>query len=372
MGISISVGNYIEPMPLKPKDRFSKLSLKLLKFQDHHLEPLSFLVFIKSPQSFQSYPIVLVEPLENEKRDTTELCPAAKDDSDEIIEQQISHCKLIEIIFRLYQIILYKINHYAIWIFVSPLIPKSSISELIYKCHIYQFNDLIPIQCVEPADIFNDISRKSGITLTQVFYHKYKLYYPGISTKENTEPDTKIMPQNHILRPKHPLTCCTTSNDIPQINKIRFNNNCDQITPQVFLGSEGTALDSSLLEKHKITHIIHICSVSDSTIDKFNHITYFTYELQDSVFASLNTNFWKCLQYLQETIQSGGIVLVQCRRGISRSPTLVAAYLMITYKMTFEGAYHLLKEKRPIVKINKGFKMQLQEQESKLIQMNGE
>jgi protein-tyrosine phosphatase len=52
--------------------------------------------------------------------------------------------------------------------------------------------------------------------------------------------------------------------------------------------------------------------------------------------------------------------------GISRSPTLVIAYLMKTQNLSFSEAFDLVKKKRPIIHPNQGFKNQLLQYEQQL------
>ena len=64
---------------------------------------------------------------------------------------------------------------------------------------------------------------------------------------------------------------------------------------------------------------------------------------------------------------SGKAVLIHCMAGVSRSPTLAAAYLMWHYKWTAAQALAFLKERRPCVDPNEGFKRQLLVWEARLI-----
>lgn len=45
--------------------------------------------------------------------------------------------------------------------------------------------------------------------------------------------------------------------------------------------------------------------------------------------------------------------------GVSRSATIVIAYLIRKYKCSYEKAYKKVKDRRQIVKPNSGFVMQL-------------
>jgi protein-tyrosine phosphatase len=56
-------------------------------------------------------------------------------------------------------------------------------------------------------------------------------------------------------------------------------------------------------------------------------------------------------------------ILVHCNLGISRSTTLILAYLMKTYNATLLEAFKFLKHRRPIICPNLGFLRQLIEYE---------
>jgi hypothetical protein len=64
--------------------------------------------------------------------------------------------------------------------------------------------------------------------------------------------------------------------------------------------------------------------------------------------------------------KKGGSVLVHCEEGISRSATVVIAYLMRYHAMSRDEAYRVCKTRRPKVYPNHGFWKQLQEYETKL------
>ena len=54
-------------------------------------------------------------------------------------------------------------------------------------------------------------------------------------------------------------------------------------------------------------------------------------------------------------------VLVHCQAGISRSPTIVIAYLMKKEKKEFQTVYNEVKAIRPIIEPNFKFYIQLVE-----------
>jgi protein-tyrosine phosphatase len=56
-----------------------------------------------------------------------------------------------------------------------------------------------------------------------------------------------------------------------------------------------------------------------------------------------------------------GKILVHCLAGVSRSATIVIAYLMKTQNLPFEQAYEVVRQKREFANPNQGFRKQLEE-----------
>jgi protein-tyrosine phosphatase len=56
-----------------------------------------------------------------------------------------------------------------------------------------------------------------------------------------------------------------------------------------------------------------------------------------------------------------GNVLVHCHAGVSRSATLVIAYLMQEKRLTFDEAFSYASKFRPVIFPNQGFQKQLKE-----------
>lgn len=72
------------------------------------------------------------------------------------------------------------------------------------------------------------------------------------------------------------------------------------------------------------------------------------------------------LSSTEEAYQSGQGVLVHCQAGVSRSATIVIAYLMKHTLMTMTDAYKYVRSRRPVVSPNLNFMGQLLEFERDL------
>jgi len=130
----------------------------------------------------------------------------------------------------------------------------------------------------------------------------------------------------------------------------------NQIIPGLYLGSLDDALQNIKMQARGITHILTIAQgVKPAFPDDFR---YYVISLADSESVDLLSYFSAVFQFITEAISKGS-VLVHCMAGISRSATLVIAYLMAHEKKTFYQAVELVTTKRPCVSPNSGFIAQL-------------
>ena len=81
--------------------------------------------------------------------------------------------------------------------------------------------------------------------------------------------------------------------------------------------------------------------------------------MDDSPSQDLLSNLPEALNFINWQLEQGHTVLVHCAAGISRSASVVIAYLMMTHGMTLDEAYQYVKSRRSIVQPNPGFMQQL-------------
>ncbi|KAK4194810.1 phosphatases II [Triangularia verruculosa] len=109
--------------------------------------------------------------------------------------------------------------------------------------------------------------------------------------------------------------------------------------------------------------ITTIISVGKSPLFRHPDITYHRLPLLDSETASLGPTVVKACEIIDEVEKKRGKVLAHCSAGISRSPAVIAGYLIQRQGMTFEEAMEALKRGRGLVKPNKGFEEELRRME---------
>jgi len=72
-----------------------------------------------------------------------------------------------------------------------------------------------------------------------------------------------------------------------------------------------------------------------------------------------------CINFIQRAIVEGNKVYVHCAAGVSRSASVVIAYLMVSHRIGYAEAFEMVRKKR-FVEPNDGFVQALKELESRL------
>merc|ERR1712216_764656 len=66
-------------------------------------------------------------------------------------------------------------------------------------------------------------------------------------------------------------------------------------------------------------------------------------------------NLASAVAFVDASIKAGGRALVHCAAGISRSSTIVLAYLVAHHNVSLRRAFELTRQARPVVWPNLGF-----------------
>ena len=68
-----------------------------------------------------------------------------------------------------------------------------------------------------------------------------------------------------------------------------------------------------------------------------------------------------CKHNYVKNLEQKYLIFIFSNAGVSRSSTVVIAYIMHTKKLSLDKVFHLIKQARPSVKPNDGFWRQLKE-----------
>ncbi len=140
-------------------------------------------------------------------------------------------------------------------------------------------------------------------------------------------------------------------------NFITNNDNSILIMPNLYLGNIYAANDIDFLEKNQISSVIN-CSNEIEFHEYFNDKHIFRLFVNDNKdpenIKNFQENIFDALKFIDNEINKKRVVLVHCYFGLMRSATVIAAYLIVKYKMSVNDAIEFLKKKNKIV-FNHGY-----------------
>ncbi|PCH36363.1 phosphotyrosine protein [Wolfiporia cocos MD-104 SS10] len=146
-------------------------------------------------------------------------------------------------------------------------------------------------------------------------------------------------------------------------DRLAVGRTASLIVPRLYLANLFTAQDAEQLSKLGITHVVSVLETPPILPSSMPHLK----TLHISVTDNINTNI---LQYLDTTTEfirdalaesEKNKVLVHCLVGMSRSATVVCAYLIATMSMTPDKAIGLVASQRIVASPNIGFRKQLEQ-----------
>jgi len=137
-----------------------------------------------------------------------------------------------------------------------------------------------------------------------------------------------------------------------------------QITEWLFLGGLKDALKADLLREHNVTRIVQLAP--EHACQTHEGFDYLKVQVEDHPDAPIKGFFPSIFEYLDASRKGAGKVFVHCRKGKSRSPTVVIAYFMHCLKIPFLVAKDIVKRRRSVVELNLGFTAALEQFEQEL------
>ena len=143
---------------------------------------------------------------------------------------------------------------------------------------------------------------------------------------------------------------------IPEITQIEKN---------LYLCNMAAIKDENLiLDKYKISNIVelHDKDYKIKTQDKYKNLSYLSMQVDDRHFYPIIDKFNESNQFIQRAVDNGENVAVHCSAGVSRSATIVTAYL-IHIGYTYDEAIAKMTKLRNSFDPNSGFLNQLKQYE---------
>jgi len=135
---------------------------------------------------------------------------------------------------------------------------------------------------------------------------------------------------------------------------------------KLYIGSQDAALNLKELKMNDIKSILNVGygipnhfenNINDDDDNVKDKISYLKIDMLDDVTYNIIDQFNRCFEF----IDSQPSVLIHCNAGISRSSTILLAYMMNKYKKPLSTCLTLVRDARACVKPNQGFQKQLEQ-----------
>jgi dual specificity MAP kinase phosphatase len=141
-----------------------------------------------------------------------------------------------------------------------------------------------------------------------------------------------------------------------------MEDDIDQITETIYLGNIDAAFNKKKLKQLGIKKVLTVMSAFGNHYSPHEFI-HKSIDVDDDFRTNIICHFKECILF----IEGKDKIFVHCAAGMSRSPTIVIAYIMWKRKLRLNEAIKFVKEKRSIISPNDNFMNQLKIFEELLI-----
>ena len=204
------------------------------------------------------------------------------------------------------------------------------------------FSETFPAQCVKTE------SNGPSTPVLQNRPSSLVLQLQGLSVESDTSSDSS---ESDDSQPSSPI-----QSRVPMPSEI---------LPHLYLSCRKGASNRQGLEMNNISRILNVTTEAS----EYQHLDGFIYH-QIAVEDIHEVNMLECLPrafaFIEEAKASNEKVLVHCHAGMSRSVTVVLAYLMKFQGFTLNNAYDYVKQKKSNISPNFSFMEQLVQFENSL------
>ena len=148
--------------------------------------------------------------------------------------------------------------------------------------------------------------------------------------------------------------------EIPSLNNLDINKelgksyNIDKITDKIYLGGVEGLSEYEYFKTEQIQNILSVLNDAPK-IPEGKNINQKIINIDDLFSENIMKYFKECIEYIEKSDK----IFIHCTCGVSRSSTIVLAYLMWKTHSNFNDVYSFVKKRRPEIDPNNGFRSQL-------------
>ena len=146
----------------------------------------------------------------------------------------------------------------------------------------------------------------------------------------------------------------------PELDKLLTSKNqlpseyIDKITDKIYLGEKEGLKDPEYFSSEKITHVLSLIDMEIS-LPIESKLVHKLISIEDDEKSNLLKIIKECIEFIEKADK----IFIHCMYGISRSPSIVIAYLMWKTHCSYYDTYFFVKNRRKFIYPNEGFVKQL-------------
>lgn len=212
--------------------------------------------------------------------------------------------------------------------------------------------------CTEKCTCLEFYSKTSSIYAVRTFDER--------STSPESSDKVKYVSSNSKMSCKKQLSIgeCLTVLKVPHgaASSTSKNNQelAEIVDKKLYLGNMKQACDIEVINKYGITHILNVTNDQPNFFQNMSNISYSRLSLEDSSFNDVIQHLPTAFNFIDEAINNkDSAILVHCLAGVSRSSTVVIAYLMARRGFSLDTAHDHVRVRKSDIWPNFGFMEQL-------------
>lgn len=154
--------------------------------------------------------------------------------------------------------------------------------------------------------------------------------------------------------------------------EAKYSNICppSKIYDNLYLGDETYSYNENFIIEKNIKNILTLVETPCKLItnNMFKFIKFKHINIQDDYYTKISDYFLACIDFIKQAHNNNECVYVHCAKGISRSVSIIIAFIMKDKKMKYSDAFNYVKQCRTIAQPNYYFITQLLEFEKTLFE----
>lgn len=141
------------------------------------------------------------------------------------------------------------------------------------------------------------------------------------------------------------------------LNPMADKEDLDEVYENIYVGNISTACNKDKLEELGIKNVITAIS---GVPEIYKDINYKLVDVLDITKQNMIPVFDDTSQFIEDSLKDGGKVYVHCMCGVSRSVSIVCAYLAKKHGIDPITALDMIKKNRAVANPNPSFMQQLE------------